>query len=167
MLTQSSSYHTVVMWQDRGLLKCRSRYIGWNLTDAQPLLSGGSRTRTASICHEAWIYMYFPIFAPAVRPGTQSCKPYIQQYLMLGYKSEHKLLDIRLRLDMMTVDEVRWAPYRLQEIQDCWVSTWHGFIAYFDCVEAYMSARDVRSKELICGGNVARGTIVFIDRDLD
>ncbi|KAI5649948.1 hypothetical protein M9H77_35953 [Catharanthus roseus] len=26
----------------------------------------------------AWIYMYFPIFAPAIRPGAQSCKPYIQ-----------------------------------------------------------------------------------------
>ncbi|KAI5664905.1 hypothetical protein M9H77_24228 [Catharanthus roseus] len=25
----------------------------------------------------AWIYMYFPIFAPAVRPETQACKPYI------------------------------------------------------------------------------------------
>ncbi|KAI5682793.1 hypothetical protein M9H77_04021 [Catharanthus roseus] len=40
-------------------------------------------------------------------PGTQSCKPYIQQFPMLGHKFEHKLLDIRLRLDMMTVDEAR------------------------------------------------------------
>ncbi|KAI5676088.1 hypothetical protein M9H77_07038 [Catharanthus roseus] len=57
---------------------------------------------------------------------------------MLGYKNEHKLLDIRLRLDMMTADEVIWTPYKMQEIQDCWASTWHGFIAYFDCVEPYM-----------------------------
>ncbi|KAI5664477.1 hypothetical protein M9H77_23800 [Catharanthus roseus] len=32
----------------------------------------------------------------------------------------------------MSTKEVRWTPYRLQEIRDCWVSTWHGFIAYFD-----------------------------------
>ncbi|KAI5649723.1 hypothetical protein M9H77_35728 [Catharanthus roseus] len=60
---------------------------------------------------------------------------------MLGYKNKHKLLDIRLRLDMMTVDEVRWTPYRMQEIRDCWVSTWHGLIAYFDCVQPYMPDR--------------------------
>ncbi|KAI5667728.1 hypothetical protein M9H77_17581 [Catharanthus roseus] len=60
---------------------------------------------------------------------------------MLGYKNEHKLLDICLRLDMMTADEVRWTPYRMQEIRDCWVSTWHGFIAYFYCVELYMPDR--------------------------
>ncbi|KAI5668573.1 hypothetical protein M9H77_18426 [Catharanthus roseus] len=38
LLTQSSSHHTVGMWQDRGLLKCRSCYMTlteWNLTDAQ------------------------------------------------------------------------------------------------------------------------------------
>ncbi|KAI5648028.1 hypothetical protein M9H77_34033 [Catharanthus roseus] len=72
---------------DRGLLKYRSRYMAltrWSLTDA-----------------EAWIYMYFPMFAPAVRPDTQSCKPYIQQYPRLGYKTKHKLLDIHLRLDMI------------------------------------------------------------------
>ncbi|KAI5649159.1 hypothetical protein M9H77_35164 [Catharanthus roseus] len=39
---------------------------------------------------------------------------------MLGYKTKHKLLDIPLRLDMMSVDEVRWTPYRLQKIWDCW-----------------------------------------------
>ncbi|KAI5666389.1 hypothetical protein M9H77_16242 [Catharanthus roseus] len=55
----------------------------------------------------AWIYMYFPMFAPTVRPGTQSCKPYIQQYPMLGYKIEHKLLDICLQLDTMLADEFR------------------------------------------------------------
>ncbi|KAI5656526.1 hypothetical protein M9H77_25319 [Catharanthus roseus] len=63
---------------------------------------------------------------------------------MLGYKNEHKLLDICLRLDMMSADEVRWTPYRIQEIRDIWVSTWHGMLAYFDCVEVYMPDRVVR-----------------------
>ncbi|KAI5660000.1 hypothetical protein M9H77_28793 [Catharanthus roseus] len=84
---------------------------------------------------EAWIYLYFPMFAPPVRPGTEACMPYILQFPMLRYKNENKLLDIRLRLNMMTADEVRWISYRTQEIRACWVSTWHGFIAYFDCVE--------------------------------
>ncbi|KAI5658649.1 hypothetical protein M9H77_27442 [Catharanthus roseus] len=60
---------------------------------------------------------------------------------MLGYKNEHKLLDILLRLDMMIADEVRWTPYRMQEIRDFWVSMWHRFIAYFDCVEPYIADR--------------------------
>ncbi|KAI5662957.1 hypothetical protein M9H77_22280 [Catharanthus roseus] len=92
---------------DRGLLNCRSSYMaltGWSLTDAG-LFYWQLR--------QAWIYMYFPMFAPAVRAGTQSCKPYIQQYPMLGYKTEHKLLDIRLQLDMMSADKVTWMPYRL------------------------------------------------------
>ncbi|KAI5674264.1 hypothetical protein M9H77_14628 [Catharanthus roseus] len=67
-----------------------------------------------------------------------ACKAYIQQFPMLGYKNENKILDIPLRLDVMTVDEVRYVPYRMQEIRTCWVSTWHGFIAYFGCVEPYM-----------------------------
>ncbi|KAI5659197.1 hypothetical protein M9H77_27990 [Catharanthus roseus] len=58
-----------------------------------------------------------------------------------GYKIEHKLLDIRLWLDMMSAEEVRWMLYGLQEIRDCWVSTWHGFIAVFDVVEPYMPDR--------------------------
>ncbi|KAI5656731.1 hypothetical protein M9H77_25524 [Catharanthus roseus] len=37
--------------------------------------------------------------------------------------NENKLVDIRLRLDMMTADEVRWIPYKTQEIRACWVST--------------------------------------------
>ncbi|KAI5668742.1 hypothetical protein M9H77_18595 [Catharanthus roseus] len=74
----------------------------------------------------AWIYMYFPMFAPVVRP----------------------------------VDEVRWMPYRLQEIQDCWVSTWHGFIAYFDCVEAYMPDRYPRIQNPL---NILRGFHVLVD----
>ncbi|KAI5683258.1 hypothetical protein M9H77_04486 [Catharanthus roseus] len=44
---------------------------------------------------------------------------------MLGHKFEHKLLDIRLRLDMMTVDEVRWTPHKLQEIRDIWAHPIH------------------------------------------
>ncbi|KAI5676658.1 hypothetical protein M9H77_07608 [Catharanthus roseus] len=33
------------------------------------------------------------------------CKPYIQMFPTIGYKNKNKLLDIRLRLDMMTDDE--------------------------------------------------------------
>ncbi|KAI5657806.1 hypothetical protein M9H77_26599 [Catharanthus roseus] len=61
-----------------------------------------------------------------------------------GYENENILLDIRLRLDVMTADEVRWVSYRMQEIRTCWVSTWHGFIIYFDCVEPYMPDRVLR-----------------------
>ncbi|KAI5682775.1 hypothetical protein M9H77_04003 [Catharanthus roseus] len=161
--------------QDRGLLKCRSRYMaitGWNLTDAHGDLGlaftiGGinaselhsvaiSSPSTLSSVTElpatyififtfsAWIYMYFPMFALAVRLRTQACKPYIQQHPMLGYKNEHKLLDICLRVDMMTADEVRWIPYKTQEIRHCWISTWHKFIAYFDWGEPYILDRVVR-----------------------
>ncbi|KAI5683482.1 hypothetical protein M9H77_04710 [Catharanthus roseus] len=121
--------------QDHGLLKCQSRYmalIGWELTDLQagPLASG--------LWYRAWIYLYFSIFAPSFRHSPEGCKPYMQMFPMIGYKNESKLLDICLRLDMMTADEIRWIPYRTQDVRDCWVSTWHGFIAYFDCVEPYM-----------------------------
>ncbi|KAI5649759.1 hypothetical protein M9H77_35764 [Catharanthus roseus] len=34
----------------------------------------------------------------------------------IGYKNESKLLDIRLSLDMMTADEVRWIPYMTQDV---------------------------------------------------
>ncbi|KAI5654119.1 hypothetical protein M9H77_31306 [Catharanthus roseus] len=84
---------------------------------------------------EVWIYLYFPMFTPPFRHSPEGCKPYIQMFPTIGYKNESKLLDIRLRLDMMTADEVRWILYRSQDVRDCWVSTWHGFIAYFDCVE--------------------------------
>ncbi|KAI5657324.1 hypothetical protein M9H77_26117 [Catharanthus roseus] len=46
----------------------------------------------------------------------------------------------------MTVDEVRWTPYRSDEITDIWVSTYHGMIAYFDCVEPYMLDREHRGR---------------------
>ncbi|KAI5662035.1 hypothetical protein M9H77_21358 [Catharanthus roseus] len=128
----SSSEHYVPGPGDRdhGLLKYRSRYValtGWELTDSQ-----------------AWMYLYFPMFAPPFRHSPEGCKPYMQMFPKIGYKSESKLLDIRLRLDMMIADEVRWMPYRTQDVRDCWVSTWHGFIAYVDCVEPYMADRVLR-----------------------
>ncbi|KAI5677834.1 hypothetical protein M9H77_08784 [Catharanthus roseus] len=55
------------------------------------------------------------MFAPPFRHSPEGCKPYMQMFPQIGYKSEHKLLDIRLRLDMMTADEVRWMPYRTQD----------------------------------------------------
>ncbi|KAI5670620.1 hypothetical protein M9H77_10984 [Catharanthus roseus] len=151
LLTRSSSHHTVNISRDRGLLKCQSRYMaltGWDFTDAQ-----------------AWVYMYFLMFAPTVRLGTEACKPYILQYPMLDSKNESKLLDIRLRLDLMTADEVRWTLYRTQENRASWVSTWHGFIAYFDLYShspypisggtQASKQQDVRVEEYFCGGTVA------------
>ncbi|KAI5668370.1 hypothetical protein M9H77_18223 [Catharanthus roseus] len=44
----------------------------------------------------------------------------------------------------MTADEVRWTPYRSDEITDLWVSTYHGMVAYFDCVEPYMPDKEHR-----------------------
>ncbi|KAI5659503.1 hypothetical protein M9H77_28296 [Catharanthus roseus] len=58
------------------------------------------------------------MFAPVVRLGAKLCKPYIQRFATLGHKSEHKLIDLRIRLDMMTADEVRWTPYKPEEITD-------------------------------------------------
>ncbi|KAI5652705.1 hypothetical protein M9H77_29892 [Catharanthus roseus] len=66
----------------------------------------------------AWIYMYFPMFAPPVRAGARLCKPYIQRFAMLGHNTDNKLIDLRIRLDTMTADEVRWTPYRSDEISD-------------------------------------------------
>ncbi|KAI5657905.1 hypothetical protein M9H77_26698 [Catharanthus roseus] len=89
--------------QDRGILKSRSRYVsltGW--TPSDPAVT--------------WIYLYFPMFAPPVRAGARLCKPYIQRFAMLGHKTENKLIDLRIRLDTMTVDEVRWTSYRSDEI---------------------------------------------------
>ncbi|KAI5649825.1 hypothetical protein M9H77_35830 [Catharanthus roseus] len=117
------SYGGHVAGRDRGLLKCQSRYMaltGWDPTDlqAQPLASGSAElhavdtSRQNSQSHQAWIYLYFPMFSPPFRHSSEGC-----------YKNENKLLDIRLRLDMMTADEVRWIPYRTQDIRDCWVST--------------------------------------------
>ncbi|KAI5652271.1 hypothetical protein M9H77_29458 [Catharanthus roseus] len=79
-----------------------------------------------------------------VRPGARLCKPHIQRFAMLGHKTENKLIDLRIHLDTMTADEVRWTPYRSDEIIDVWVSTYHGIIAYFDCVKPYMPDRQRR-----------------------
>ncbi|KAI5659525.1 hypothetical protein M9H77_28318 [Catharanthus roseus] len=104
------------------------------------------------------------MFAPPVRAGARLCKPYVLRFAMLDHKIENKLIDLRIRLDMMTADEVRWTPYRSNEITDIWVSTYHGMIAYFDCVEPYMPDRVVRQ----FGGTLAGGTIssayVYMDQ---
>ncbi|KAI5677052.1 hypothetical protein M9H77_08002 [Catharanthus roseus] len=65
----------------------------------------GQNPFSVATSSRSMIYMYFPMFAPTVSPDTQSCKPYIQQYPILGYKTEHKLLDILLRLYTMLADE--------------------------------------------------------------
>ncbi|KAI5678554.1 hypothetical protein M9H77_09504 [Catharanthus roseus] len=100
---QSLSLRIAVMSLDRGILKSRSRYV--SLTSWTP-----------SDLVVAWIYMYFPMFAPPVRAGARLCKPYIQRFAMLGHKTENKLIDLRIRLDTMTADEVRLTPYRSDEI---------------------------------------------------
>ncbi|KAI5677625.1 hypothetical protein M9H77_08575 [Catharanthus roseus] len=41
----------------------------------------------------AWIYLYFPMFAPSVRAGARLCKPYIQRFAMFGHKTKNKLID--------------------------------------------------------------------------
>ncbi|KAI5650681.1 hypothetical protein M9H77_36686 [Catharanthus roseus] len=40
----------------------------------------------------AWIYLYFPMFAPPVRAGVRLCKPHIQRFAMLGHKTKNKLI---------------------------------------------------------------------------
>ncbi|KAI5676789.1 hypothetical protein M9H77_07739 [Catharanthus roseus] len=42
------------------------------------------------------------------------------------------------RLDVMTAKEVQWTPYSQKEIDNAWISTWHGMIAFFETVEAYI-----------------------------
>ncbi|KAI5672327.1 hypothetical protein M9H77_12691 [Catharanthus roseus] len=83
----------ILRGQDRGSLKFRSCYMaltGWELTDAHV------RVDISVLSH---------VCTP-VRPGTEAYKPYIQQFPVLGYKNENKLLDIHLRLDVMTADEL-------------------------------------------------------------
>ncbi|KAI5648931.1 hypothetical protein M9H77_34936 [Catharanthus roseus] len=90
--------------QNYGLLKCRSRYMaltGFNALE----LHAVATSRHTSQSHQAWIYLYFPMFAPPFKHSPEGCKPYIQMFPTIDYKNESKLLDIRLRLDMMTVDE--------------------------------------------------------------
>ncbi|KAI5658294.1 hypothetical protein M9H77_27087 [Catharanthus roseus] len=122
-------------WEQTGAAKgALTGGLGFNTSELHVVAT----SRQTSQSHQAWIYLYLPMFAPPFRHSSEGCKPYIQMFPTIGYKNENKLLDIRLRLDMMTADEVRWIPYRTQDIRDCWVSTWYGFIAYFDCVEPYM-----------------------------
>ncbi|KAI5667129.1 hypothetical protein M9H77_16982 [Catharanthus roseus] len=65
---------------------------------------------------EAWIYLYFLMFAPPVRPGVRLCKPHIQKFAMLGHKIENKLIDLHIRLDTMLATRlggIRTDPMRL------------------------------------------------------
>ncbi|KAI5672005.1 hypothetical protein M9H77_12369 [Catharanthus roseus] len=80
----------------------------------------------------------FLCFAPTVRLGAKLCKPYIQQFAMLGHKSKHKLLDIRIRLDVKTADDVRWTSYRPEEIQDVWTWTSVTAVPPSRCIDDYM-----------------------------
>ncbi|KAI5666704.1 hypothetical protein M9H77_16557 [Catharanthus roseus] len=77
------------------------------------------------------------MFAPPVRVGARLCKPYIQRFAMLGHKTENKLIDLHIRLDTMTVDEVRWTPYRSDEISDVWVSTVVKQFGWVQCIPAH------------------------------
>ncbi|KAI5673398.1 hypothetical protein M9H77_13762 [Catharanthus roseus] len=74
-----------------------------------------------------------------LRSGVKLCKPYIQRFAMLGHKSEHKLVDLRIRLDMMIADEVKWTPYRLEEIKDVWTWTSFTVVPTSHCTDDYMA----------------------------
>ncbi|KAI5671794.1 hypothetical protein M9H77_12158 [Catharanthus roseus] len=60
--------------------------LGFNAAELHAVVT----SKRTSQSHQAWIYL---------------CKPYIQMFPTIGYKNENKLLDIRLRLDMMIADE--------------------------------------------------------------
>ncbi|KAI5678281.1 hypothetical protein M9H77_09231 [Catharanthus roseus] len=112
-----------------GILKSKSRYvslIGWTPSDPAVVQLAGE----TGLSH--------------LRAGTRLSKPHIQRFVMLGHKMENKLIDLRIRLDTMTADEVKWTSYRSDEITDIWVSAYYGMIAYFYCVEPYMPDRVVR-----------------------
>ncbi|KAI5683957.1 hypothetical protein M9H77_05185 [Catharanthus roseus] len=49
-----------------------------------------------------------------------------------------------MRLDVVTVAEVRWTPYRPPEIHGVCFSTYHDLLAYFTCVEPHMPERCAR-----------------------
>ncbi|KAI5680869.1 hypothetical protein M9H77_02096 [Catharanthus roseus] len=108
--------------KDRGLLKSGLRYvalIGWTLTNAESDLglafTGGCineqelfdaatdpRSRLSSSDRAACMNIHFPI---------------------LGHKTKHKLVDIRLRLDMMSADEVRhWLEAPSHLLTETWTS---------------------------------------------
>ncbi|KAI5648942.1 hypothetical protein M9H77_34947 [Catharanthus roseus] len=71
------------------------------------------------------------MFAPLFRHSPEGCKPYMQLFPQMGYKSERKLLDIRLRLDMMTTDE---APSHL--LTETWTSV--PAIPVSSCTDDYL-----------------------------
>ncbi|KAI5648502.1 hypothetical protein M9H77_34507 [Catharanthus roseus] len=50
--------------------------------------------------------------------GSEVMQTLHQRFAMLGHKTENKLIDLRIRLDKMTANEVRWTPYRTDEITD-------------------------------------------------
>ncbi|KAI5654362.1 hypothetical protein M9H77_31549 [Catharanthus roseus] len=127
--------------QDRGILKSRSRYVsltGWTPSDSAVVQLAGE-TRLSHLRSCMFQHPNSSLLSAFVeRAGARLCKSYIQRFAMLGHKTENKLIDLHIRLDTMTADEVRWTPYKSDEISDLWVSTYHGMIAYFDCVEPYM-----------------------------
>ncbi|KAI5683437.1 hypothetical protein M9H77_04665 [Catharanthus roseus] len=75
------------------------------------------------------------MFAPPVRAGARLCKSYIQRFAMLGHKTKNKLINLRIRLDTMTADEVRWTPYRSDEITDICVVKQFGWV---QCIPAHL-----------------------------
>ncbi|KAI5661507.1 hypothetical protein M9H77_20830 [Catharanthus roseus] len=131
----------------RGILKSRSHYVsltGWTPSDPAVVQLAGE-TGVSHLRSCMFQHLNSSLLSAFVeRAGARLCKPYIQRFAMLGHKTENKLIDLCIRLDTTTVDEVRWTPYRYDEITDIWFSMYHGMIAYFDCVEPYMSDRVVR-----------------------
>ncbi|KAI5681037.1 hypothetical protein M9H77_02264 [Catharanthus roseus] len=71
------------------------------------------------------------MFAPPFRHSPEGCKPYMQMFPQVDYKSERKLLDIRLRLDLMTADE---APSHL--LTETWTSV--PAIPASSCTDTYL-----------------------------
>ncbi|KAI5656443.1 hypothetical protein M9H77_25236 [Catharanthus roseus] len=88
---------------------------------------------------------------------------------MLGYKNENKLLDIRLRLDVMTADEVRWyrTGCRRFGLAGFPRGTMYSRPPYPASRGTQATKqRDVHVEEYFCGGTMARGTFTLIDRDI-
>ncbi|KAI5654837.1 hypothetical protein M9H77_32024 [Catharanthus roseus] len=75
--------------------------------------------------------LVFSYVYPNSEIGSEVVQAYIQRFAILGHKTEHKLIDIRIRPDLMTTDEVRWTPYRPEEITDTvWVDSMHSNSSY-------------------------------------
>ncbi|KAI5654395.1 hypothetical protein M9H77_31582 [Catharanthus roseus] len=151
LLTRSSSHHTVDMSRDRGSLKCRSHYMAlseWDLTDAQ-----------------TWIYLYFSMFAPAVRPGTEACKPYILQYPILDLRQLRRLDGHRIGLRRFGLGGF---PRGTDSLHTLIASSLY-FRPPYPTSGGTQAAKqqDVCVEEYFCGGTVARGTFAFIDSVMD